>query len=69
MNALRSRLSAIARRRSGLSNGGLLRVDDQVAADIGRRHLADRLRRLLLDVLQQTEPSCHKARTCRTCRR
>ena len=37
MKALRSSTRAIARRRSGLSNGGLSRFDDQIDAGIGWR--------------------------------
>ena len=37
MKALRSSARAIARRRSGLSNGGLSRFDDQIDAGIGWR--------------------------------
>src|ERR1700719_2445057 len=52
MKDLRSRVSAIARRRSGVERG-CVSIDDQRAADISRPQLANRLRRLDLDVLQQ----------------
>ena len=52
--AWRSMLSAIARRNCGLSKGGLSIVDQQVTIDpFARFQLADRLRRLALDVFHQ----------------
>src|SRR5215469_9592882 len=57
MNALRSRLSAMARRISGLSKGGASRLMIRVPADPARRHLADRAGLLALDVPRQRQ-SC-----------
>ena len=51
-NALRSIASVIARRNSGLSNGGLWRLISIVRGTLTAVSLADRLRRLLLEVLQ-----------------
>ena len=51
MKARRSRVSATARRNSGLLNGGVA-VDHHVAVDVGRHQLADRLRPLVLHVVQ-----------------
>ena len=54
MNALRSRLNAIARRRSGLSNGGALRlITIHRASDIVWSELTSRLRHLISYVPQQ----------------
>ena len=53
MKALRSSVSASARRISGLSNGGLSRLMIRLALTLVGAQLADRLRRLRLDVLQQ----------------
>ena len=55
MKALRSRVSAIARRRSGLSKGGALRLTINVLLTPRRPQLANRLRLLALDVLQQRD--------------
>jgi hypothetical protein len=52
---LRSRLSIIVRWISGLSKGGLSRLNDQVGTGIARRQVADRLGRLALDVLEQRD--------------
>ena len=46
MKALRSSVSAIARRSSGLSNGGSSRLISKCGADVAGRQLADRLRHL-----------------------
>src|SRR5438552_12999287 len=55
INALRSKLSAIACRRSGLSKGGLSRLAIRLraAVDADRRQFADCLRHLIVHVLQQ----------------
>ena len=45
----------MARRKSGIVEWRHVAVDDEVGADVGRRDLADRLRRLCLDVLQQRD--------------
>src|SRR6267142_48343 len=50
---LRSRASATARRKSALSKGGAMAVEEQLGADISRSQLAARLRRLTFDVLQE----------------
>ena len=55
MNAWRSRLSAIACRRSGLSKGGTSRLTIRLRLMPRRRQLADRLRHLALDVLEQRD--------------
>ena len=69
MNALRSKLSAIARRRSGLSKGGLSRLTIRLRLTLDRRHLADRLRHLALHVLEQRDGEAIRERSCRTCRK
>ena len=51
-NAWRSIVSDIARRNSGLSNGGTSRLTSRLRATFGIVHVADRLRHLVLDVLQ-----------------
>ena len=53
LKALRSIASDIALRMSGLSNGGLTRLTIRLDLRPGRDHLADRVRRLRLDVLHQ----------------
>src|SRR5215831_5701551 len=53
MNALRSKLSASARRISGLSKGGASRLVIRLALAICRHQFADRLRRLACDIPQQ----------------
>ena len=52
MNALRSSAQRHRPAEIGVVEGRLIAVDDQVAADVGCRHVADRLRRLALDILQ-----------------
>jgi len=56
MNAWRSKLSAIARRRSGLSKGGFVPIDDQGAVEADRPTRAARLRHLALHVFQVAAP-------------
>jgi len=51
INDLRSRASASARRKSGLSKG--VAVDDQVGTHVVRPDLADRPRRLARNIFQQ----------------
>src|SRR5262249_49618236 len=52
MNALRSSVSDIARRTSGLSKGGASRFTSRLRGTFWRDQFADRLWRLVLDVLQ-----------------
>ena len=51
INDLRSRLSDIARRSSGLSKGGASRLTIRLRLTLAE-NIADRLRRLVFDVLQ-----------------
>src|SRR5215472_16897731 len=51
MNDLRSRVSDIARLISGLSKGGLSRFDEEISRRVGRDNFADRLRYLVLHIL------------------
>ena len=55
MNAWRSRRQRHRPPHSGLSNGGIVAVDHQVAIDVARRHLADRRGACRFDVLQQRD--------------
>jgi hypothetical protein len=53
MKDLRSKLTAIACRRSGVIKRRHVAVDDQIAVDGDWCQLADRLRYLVLDVVEQ----------------